>query len=430
MSGPKKDYYRILGVEKDADVSTIKKAYYKLAQKYHPDKNPNNPEAEAKIKEVIEAYGILSDPDKRQKYDQFGLCDGEAPDFPQGFPDLSEIFGAMGGMGGMGGFPFGGMGGMGGHPFGGMGGMGGMGGPKPKPIQEVRVKLKAQDIFHGLNKNIDITVNDKCGECSGSGSKTKFKTTCTGCKGSGMKVMMRQIGPGMIQQSQTVCNDCNGNGKYVEPSNKCTKCNGKGTFETKLNKMLNITKDFDHETVMLLKNSGNYDSNTDTKADINIKFVISDIEKYNMRIKNSYDLLMEYPINILDAMTGYSMYWDAHPDGNKYNFKFDEVIKDGDVKFVKNLGLPVGVNGNKKRGKLYIKFNYIYPPNILDGEAYKTFIKTKDIKNDVEKNTYIKEKIHDIKDDHTDTNDHKSSKYKNGNNSDDEGVEVPGCAQS
>jgi len=417
MSSPKKDYYGILGIEKDADDSAIKKAYYKLAQKWHPDKNKNNKEAESKFKEISEAYGILSNAEKRQKYDQFGLCDGEAPDFSQGFHDLSEIFGAMGmeGMGGMGGFPFGGMG----HSFGGMGARG----PKPKPIQEVRVKLKVNDIFHGLSKNIDITVHDKCGTCNGSGSKTKSKNICTGCKGSGIRVIVRQVGPGMISQQQTVCGDCGGKGTFIEPSNKCGACYGRGTVETKLNKTLEISKNFDHETVMLLKNSGNYDSDTDTKADINIKFVIFDIDKYNMEIKNSYDLVMIYPINIYDAMTGYSMYWEAHPDRNKYNFKFNDIIKDGDIKFIKGLGLPMNNNGTIKRGKLYIKFKYIYPSNILNSDDYKTFIKTKDSKVVENKDTWIKEKVYDIKDDIS--NNH----HKQHINGDEEG-ELPGCTQS
>ena len=419
MSGPKKDYYNILGIEKDADESTIKKTYYKLAQKWHPDKNPNNrEEAEIKFKEISEAYGVLSDPDKRQKYDQYGLCDGEAPDFAQGFPDLSEMFGAMGGMGGMGGFPFGGMGGMG-HPFGGMGSRV----QKQKPVQEVRVKLKMYDIFNGLSKNIDIAVHDKCANCNGSGSKTKSKTNCTGCKGTGMKVRIMQIGPGMISQQQSVCNDCGGKGTFVEPQNKCDSCKGRGTVETKLNKTLDIPKNFDHNTIMLLKNSGNYDSDTETKADINIKFVISDVEKYNMEIKNNYDLLMEFPINIHDALTGYSMYWDTHPDGNKYLFKFSDVIKDGDIKFIKNLGLPVNDNGHNKRGKLYIKFKYIYPQNILDSDNYKIFIKNKDNKVSGPKDNYIKEKVYDIKDDQTKFNNRQQEQ------NDDE-QQVPGCAQS
>lgn len=419
-SKAKKDYYGILGVEKDAEESSIKKAYYKLAQKWHPDKNNDNKEqAESKFKEISEAYGVLSDNEKRQKYDQFGLCDGEAPDFSQGFPDLSEMFGAMG------------MGGMGGFPFGRMGGMGGRGQrEKPKPVQEVRVKLKTQDIFNGFSKNIDITVHDRCGTCNGSGSKTKSKTTCVGCKGSGVKVMIRQIGPGMISQQQTMCGDCGGKGTFVEPSNKCGTCNSAGTVETKLNKTLEITKNFDHETIMLLKNSGNYNSDTNTKADINIKFVISDIDKYKMEIKNSYDLVMEYPINIHDAITGYSMYWDSHPDGKKYNLKFSDVIKDGDIKLIKGLGLPVNNNGSIKRGKLYIKFNYIYPSNTLDSDNYKIFIKTKDDKVVENKDNYIKEKVYDIKDERAQTNNHYNQQQYRPNENNNDGNEIPGCAQS
>jgi DnaJ family protein A protein 2 len=419
-SKPKKDYYGILNISKDADENTIKKAYRTLAQKWHPDKN-KDPDAEDKFKEITEAYSILSDHDKRQKYDQFGLCDGESPDFSQGFPYLSEIFGSMGGMG-MGGFPF--------HGMGGMGGMG-MGGrtqqrEKPTQIQEVLVKLKTREIFHGQSKNIDIVFNDKCNSCDGSGSKTKFKSTCSGCKGSGIKVSIRQIGPGMISQQQSICGDCNGRGKFVEPKDKCSVCSGKGTIESKLNKTLEITKNFDYENVMLLKNSGNYDPETDTKADINIKFIISDIDKYNMTVKNSYDLLIEHPINIYDALTGYTMFWSAHPDENKYNFKFSEVIKDGDIRFVKNLGLPINDNGNIKRGKLYIKFNYIYPLNILDNESYKTFIKTKDNKQIENKDSYIRVKVYDIKDDKSNNNQRqRKSSDDNGEN-----IDLPNCTQS
>ena len=416
MSEPKKDYYNILGIEKDSDESTIKKAYYKLAQKWHPDKNPNDKvNAEIKFKEISEAYGILSDPQKRQRYDQFGLCDGESPDFSQGFPDLSEIFGAMGGMGG---FP--GMGGMGGFP--GMGNFS-FGGrvhkERQKPIQQVKIKLKTQDIFRGLEKNIDISIQDKCLNCNGSGSKTKMKTNCTVCKGTGIRVIVRQVGPGMITQQQTTCDICHGKGTIIEHKNKCETCEGHGTFETKLNKTINITKNFDYQTVMLLKNSGNYDSELDEKADINILFVISDIDNYNMEIKNSHDLYMEYKINICNAITGYSMYWDLHPDGNKYYFKFHDVIKDNDVKFIKNLGLPYNDNNKNSRGKLYIRFKYIYPESILDTDNYKIFIKNIDSKNISDKENYIKEKVYDIKEDHNKHDKH--DKHEN---------EEQGCVQS
>lgn len=415
-SNPKKDYYKILGVEKDASDSSIKKSYYKLAQKWHPDKNKDNKEeAEAKFKEISEAYGVLSDAEKRNQYDQFGLCDGEAPDFSQGFPDLSELFGAMG-MGGMGGF--------GGFPFGNMGhGMSGRG-QKPKPIQEVKVKLKTKDVFMGTSKNIDITFYDKCVECIGSGSKTKAKTTCLTCKGSGMKIVIRQVGPGMISQQQMMCENCEGKGKYVESKNKCGICVGKGIIEKKLNKTLEITKNFDYETVMLLKNSGNYDPDTDDRADINIKFVIADIYKYNMEIINTHDLIMEFPINIYDALTGYSMFWDTHPDTNKYNFKFQDIIRDGDIKFIKGLGLPNGdQNSHKSRGKLYIKFKYTYPSNILDTNNYTNFINVKDTKTSNSSDNYIREKTYDIKED-------KLPNHQKHNNANNDGNEVPGCTQS
>jgi DnaJ family protein A protein 2 len=422
MSNPKKDYYGILGVSKDADESTLKKAYYKLAQKWHPDKNPENKEeAEAKFKEITEAYGMLSDPQKRQQYDQFGVCDGEAPDFSQGFPDLSEMFGGGFPFGGMGGFPFGNMSGMGG-----MGGMGGMRGrTEQKQTQEVRVKLKLSEIYNGTNKSIDISVDDMCQGCDGSGSKTKSREKCQACQGRGIRVTIRQMGPGMIAQQQSPCDVCHQKGTVIKPSDICQICNGKCVISTKLNKTLNINKNFDHETVMLLKNSGNYNPESKLKADINIAFKISDLEKYNLTIKNSHDFVLEQNINIGEALTGYSMYWDSHPDGNKYYFKIHDVIKDGDVKFIKNLGLPEN-NGKKSgRGKLYIKFNYIYPSNTLDSESLKTFIKNKDSKPTSDKESWIKEKVYDIKEDIG-----KSNPTNNNHHGVEMDGDLPSCAQS
>jgi DnaJ family protein A protein 2 len=417
---PKKDYYAILQIEKNADEDTIKKAFRKLAQKWHPDKNPNNKEeAEAKFKEISEAYGILSDPNKRSQYDQFGVCDGDGPDFSQGFPDLSEMFGSMGG------FPFGGMSGF---PFGGMNGMSGnVHRERPKPIQEVRVKLKLSDIFNGLNKNIDISIDDMCQGCDGSGSKTKSRVTCEACQGRGIRVTIRQIGPGMISQQQTACGMCNQKGTTINPKDICQICSGKCTISTKLNKIINITKNFDYESIMLIKNSGNYDPESKIKADINITFKISDLDKYGFEISNKHDLVYNHYINISDALTGYNMYWDLHPDGNKYLFKINEIIKDNDIKFIKNLGLP---NDNKKgsRGKLFIKFKYIYPSSILEYESLKSFIKNKDSKNIENKDLYIKEKVYDIKDDVKTNN--SNSNHNSYQQQENEGPELPGCTQS
>jgi len=235
MSNPKKDYYDILCIEKTANEGEIKKAYYKLAQKWHPDKNPDNKkEAEEKFKEITEAYSILSDSDKKKQYDQFGICDGEAPDFSHGFPDLSELFG------GMGGFPFGGMGGMGGmngFPFG-----GNVQREKQKSIQEVRIKLKLSEIFNGINKNIDISFEDICSGCIGSGSKTKSRVKCISCDGKGMKVSIRQIGPGMISQQAMPCNVCNQKGTTVNLKDICQVCSASVLFLLNLIKLLILLK--------------------------------------------------------------------------------------------------------------------------------------------------------------------------------------------
>ncbi len=429
MTTPKKDYYTVLGINKDADESTIKKSFYKLAQKWHPDKNPDNKEeAETKFKEISEAYGILSDTHKKQQYDQFGVCDGEGHDFSHGFPDLSELFGAMGG------FPFGAMGGM--HGMGGMGGMNGMNGmrgmrEKPKPVQEVRIKLKLQEIFNGIEKSIEISIDEMCQGCKGSGSKTGIREECKICNGQGIRILTRQIGPGMISQQTIGCEACNQKGTIINPKNICNNCNGKCVISSKLQKVINITKNFDYETVMLLKNHGNYDPELKVKADINITFKIADFDKYNIVIKNSHDLCMEYPIHISDAFMGYSMYWDSHPDGNLYHFKFHDIIKDGDIKFIKNLGLPNNDTKKNSRGKLFITFKYLYPTNILDYETFKTFIKNKEShSNIVNKDSYIKEKVYDIKEE-TDKNQNQNHNHNHNHNQQhfQEG-EMPNCAQS
>lgn len=391
---PKKDYYNILGIERNADEGAIKKAYYKLAQKFHPDKNPDNrEEAESKFKDIAEAYGILSDSQKKQQYDQFGLCDGETPDFSHGFPDLSEIFG------GMGGFPFGGNGNMRREK-------------RSTPKQEFTVELKMSELFKGTTKNLVIPINDMCDNCDGTGSKTKTRLTCQSCNGNGIKVMMRQIGPGMISQQAVPCDVCMQKGTTISAENMCSSCKGSAVKKSTFNKTININENFDYETVMLVKEAGNYDIDTKTKSNINIKFIISDLDTLGFKIIDSHDLLIEHDINIHDAFTGYSMYWDNHPNGNKYNFKNNDVIKDNDIKFIKHLGLPISNKSNCTHGKLYIKFCYSYPKNILDSETFKNFIKTK--RTHVEnKDSFVREKIYCIEEDVKNNNNHSHGFHNN-----------------
>jgi DnaJ-class molecular chaperone len=414
MSNPKKDYYKTLEIEKNATPEEIKKAYKKLAMKWHPDKNPNNrDEAEAKFKEVTEANGILSDEGKRQQYDQFGTCDGEGPQFEGGFPDFSEMFGGMGGMGGM----FGGMGG-----FPGMGGMGGMGGfgnagpqQKPKPTQEIKVKVSIDELFSGCEKTVEIPTSTKCDDCAGTGSSDKKKPICSNCKGRGVYMVVRQIGPGMIQQQQMPCSACNQTGYQVDKSKSCIGCKGKGSNSKIVKKNITITKNYDYQTKMCLRNFGNWDVDTESNADVYIFFKISDLEKHKMTVVNNYDLLLEYSINIWDALSGYSLYF-SHPDKSKYVFKFDDVIKHEDIRYVKNLGLACNENNTIVRGKFIIKFNYVYPDKVMEGDELKGWLKTRDKTHIENKSEYKKERTHNLKDEH----DSKQQRQRMHNNDDED----------
>ena len=383
-SNPKKDYYNTLGINKNASESDIKKTYYKLAQKWHPDKNSGNEEeAGRKFKEIAEAYGVLSDNEKRKNYDQFGICDGEAPDFANGFPDLSEIFGNMGG------FPFGNM----------MNGFPGMGpnvqrrrGPQK---QDYNVSLSLEDIFKGCEKNIEISFKDTCKDCNGTGSKNKIKEKCSDCDGKGVKIMMRQIGPGMLTQQTIPCGSCNRKGTVIKPENICNKCNGKCVKPNIIKKTLNIKKNFDYQTIMLLSKSGDFDEETEQKADINIKFKLDLSNKFE--IINDYDISMVYEIRINEAFCGFTYYLNNFIDNNNYSIKFNDVIKDDSIYYIKNLGLPENVNNSQsRRGKLFMKFKYIYPNNTLNQNEFNDFIKNNSNNKKLNNENYIKEKAYNF----------------------------------
>lgn len=404
MSTPKKDYYAILGVSKSSSEEEITKAYKALALKWHPDKNPNNrEEAEKKFKEISEAKHILTDPEKRAKYDQFGVCDGDGPQFEEGFPDLSEIFGGMFG----GGIPniFGGSGGIPGMPniFGGSGVPGMFGGgfagarnrQKQKSIQEIKVEITLEEIYSGCEKHINISANKKCDTCDGFGNTDKRKDTCSMCKGSGMKVVVARMGP-MIQQQVMPCDGCKQTGVVKNKNKECKKCYGNGVIPNIHTKKITVPKNFDYMTKMKLNNYGNYDPESETNADVFIIYEIKGAEKHNMEVFNQYDIILEHKINIWDALSGYSMHFD-HPDNKQYLFKIDDIIKHGDVKYIKNVGLPYTDGNSSGRGKLFIKFKYIYPDSVMDSEKLKVWLKNKEKHTSSNTSNYKKEKVHSIK---------------------------------
>ena len=215
----KRDYYEVLGVDKSADDATLKKAYRKLAKKYHPDVNPGDKEAEAKFKEATEAYTILSDPEKRKQYDQFGHAAFEN--------------GGGGAGGGFGGFDFNGadMGDIFGDIFGDLFGGGSRSrrannGPMKGANLRARVNITFEEAVFGCEKELEIVLKDECTTCHGTGAKPGTSpVTCPKCHGEGQVVYTQQSMFGMVRNVQT-CPDCQGTGKIIKE--KCPDCGGTG----------------------------------------------------------------------------------------------------------------------------------------------------------------------------------------------------------
>ncbi|KAF2679310.1 DnaJ-domain-containing protein [Lentithecium fluviatile CBS 122367] len=209
-------FYDILGVSPDATDAQLKSAYKKGALKHHPDKNAHNPEAADKFKDLSHAYEVLSDPDKRQIYNQYGEEGLEQGGMGGGGMAAEDLFAQF----------FGG----GGGPFGGMfgGGMREQGPKKARTISHVH-KVSLEDIYRGKVSKLALQKSVICPKCDGRGGKEGAVKKCTGCDGRGMKHMMRQMGP-MIQRFQTVCPDCQGEGEIIRDRDRCKQCNGKKTI--------------------------------------------------------------------------------------------------------------------------------------------------------------------------------------------------------
>lgn len=354
MNSEKKDLYEILGVKKDVSMDEIRRAYKKLALKYHPDKNVGNvEEATEKFKEITTAYSILSDEEKREKYDRFGIINDD--DMHSGMNmdgmDINEILKGMGmNMSGM---------------FGNE--------QKENKVQEHKVKISPEDIYKGTKKKIKIKINKKCSECDGYGTKDKTDINCLTCNGLGYQIKVMQApGVPMIQQIRKMCEDCQGKGCKVNDSNKCNKCNGKCTEKDYIEREIDVSENFDYGTTMRIVGSGDYNSKTKQNKDIMITFEI-DLHCCEYKLTNNYDLVLERNITIKEALTGYKMGF-THLDGKNYVINFDEVIEDGDIKIVLNLGLP----NNDEITKLLIKFNIDYPQTIFESDDdYNRFMHRK-----------------------------------------------------
>ena len=288
----KRDYYEVLGVDKGADAQTLKKAYRKLAMQYHPDRNPDNPEAEAKFKEINEAYEVLSDDTKSANYDQFGH------DGPQGF-------GGAGGFGGFGGFGGGGVEDifdMFGDMFG--GGFGGSSRPRrrgPERGADIRqdITITFEEAAFGVKKSIKINRTEECSECNGSGAKSgTSKKTCPTCNGAG-EVRTAQRTPFGNIMSTRVCSTCQGDGEVLE--SPCPKCNGQGKTRKVKTIEIDIPAGIDNDQMIKLSNQGDVGSKGGPRGDL---YVAVRVMPHTLFTRDGFDIYFEMPITFAQAALG------------------------------------------------------------------------------------------------------------------------------
>lgn len=282
----KRDYYEVLGVSRDADDSAIKKAYRQLAKKYHPDINPGDKEAEAKFKEASEAYAVLSDPDKRRQYDQFGHAafDGSggagAGGFDFDFGDMGDIFGDL----------FGGM-------FGG-GSRRNSNGPRRGADIRVNVRITFAESVTGTSKKIDVTLKDACNSCHGTGAKAGTSPeTCGKCGGRGQVTITQQSFLGMMKSVQP-CPDCHGTGKIIKE--KCPDCYGTGYISSKKTIEVSIPAGIDNGQCVRIQGKGEPGINGGARGDLLVAVMISADPNFERDGYNIFsDVRISYPTAVL-----------------------------------------------------------------------------------------------------------------------------------
>ena len=352
----KRDYYEVLGVDKSASADEIKKAYRKLAVKYHPDKNPGDKEAEEKFKEAAEAYSILSDPDKKAKYDQFGHAgvDGAAPDFSGGFGNLNDILNDL--FGGAFGGGFGGFSGFG----------GGFGGGRPGQKQQrvyrgrdirVRVKLTLEEIAKGVEKEISIEKSVPCTECGGKGAKNSSDIkTCSACGGTGQ---VQRVTNSLFGQTVTysTCQQCGGEGKII--TNPCRNCGGSGLVRKRETIKVKIPAGVEAGMQLTIQGEGHAAKNNGINGDLLV--VIEEQEHPNLK-REGNNLYYTKIISMPDAILGAEVEIPCL-DG-PYKIKVDAGTQSGTVVRLRGKGLPT-VNGYGGTGDLYVKFA-VWIPKRLD----------------------------------------------------------------
>lgn len=344
----KRDYYEVLGVDKNASDAEIKKAYHKLAMKYHPDKNPGDKAAEEKFKEANEAYEILSDPDKKSKYDRFGFA-GVDPSYGGGAGQGG--FGGFGGFGNFGG-GFGGAGGMGFDDiFDMFGGMAGgsrrrRGGPQKGRDLQKTVTIDFTDALFGCSRQIELNKDVKCKTCGGTGAKPgTSKKTCDQCGGSGQVTQVSNTPFGRFQNIST-CPKCGGTGQVVETP--CSDCGGTGRQRKTVKLKVDIPAGVDTDSIVTLRGQGEPGQNGGPDGDL---YIVVNVRPHSTYRRRGNDLYLEMPITFEQAALGAKVQVPGF--GESYSYTISPGTQTGSSFRLRGKGVPDVRTGRK--GDLYVK---------------------------------------------------------------------------
>ena len=355
--------YDVLEVSINADEKEIKKSYRKLALKYHPDRNPDNKEAENKFKEISAAYDILSDKEKKSNYDKFGLDAVKN----MGGPNINpfDIFSSMFGNESQS------QNSNGPNIFEGMGGMGGMfGNMFPRNETSVRVKNRLEhvsvtldDIYNETLLNFNFKKKCVCDNCNGTGGMYKSSIlNCDSCEGKGHITKIVQIGPGMISQSTTQCYKCNGKGKIIKPNELCKQCNGNKYVIKDTNIKIELTKNIQTGSKIVVKNGGDETIGTNIVGDLILEIVVEEHPTFS-RDKN--DLTIKKKIILSEALCNVE-FLVKHMDNREILVSLTKVIHPG----MKQKIIGEGMDQNND---LIIEFDIIFPNKL--SEQRKTYLK-------------------------------------------------------
>lgn len=349
MAEQKRDYYEVLGISKTADDAEIKKAYRVLAKKYHPDMNPGDAEAEKKFKEASEAYAVLSDPEKRRQYDQFGHAAFEG-----------------GGAGGFGGFDFNSadfgdiFGDIFGDFFGGGRRRGANNGPMKGANIRTSVRITFEEAVFGVSKEIELTLKDECATCHGTGAKPGTSPeTCTKCGGKGQVVFTQRSFFGTVRNVQS-CPECNGTGKVIKE--KCADCHGTGYIANRKKIQVSIPAGIDNGQSVRIRDKGEPGTNGGPRGDLLVEVIVA---RHPIFQRQDYNIFSTVPISFAVAALGGDVVVDTVDGKVIYEVK-PGTQTDTKVR-LKGKGVP-SLRNKEVRGDHYVTL-VVQTPEKLSGEA-------------------------------------------------------------